>query len=286
MGYETYTAVSPALPGATPEVASALAASPFKIELRFGRGLTRAHKEAFTIAANRWTRVIVGDLPGVRVNREVIDDVLIHAEGVGLDGALGVLGQAGPTWLRPEKAGNAAYLPARGRMVFDKADLQRMQEEGTLVDVITHEMGHVLGIGAAVWSYKDLLKDIGGPDPTFHGPHAMEEYRRLRGGRKSAPVPVENIGGVGTRDCHWRDTVFGHELMSSFIGGAKNPLSRLTVASLKDLGYEVNMEAADAYALLDLLVRAESVLPALHAAPSSKVVLPIIPCVLPDDSLV
>lgn len=34
-----------------------------------------------------------------------------------------------------------------GFMQFDTADLRHMENEGTLVDVITHEMGHVLGIG-------------------------------------------------------------------------------------------------------------------------------------------
>jgi hypothetical protein len=43
--------------------------------------------------------------------------------------------------------------------------------------------------------------------------------------------------------------VFANELMSSAIGGVGNPISRLTVASLIDLGYQVDLEAAEPYAL-------------------------------------
>jgi len=39
----------------------------------------------------------------------------------------------------------AAYLPAKGVMSFDVADLDRLAADGTLVDVLAHELGHVLG---------------------------------------------------------------------------------------------------------------------------------------------
>ena len=71
-----------------------------------------------------------------------------------------MLGQAGPTRLRPAEAGAAAFLPAKGRMSFDTADLAQMERDGTLNDVITHEMGHVLGIGS-VWTQKGLLAGAG-----------------------------------------------------------------------------------------------------------------------------
>jgi hypothetical protein len=50
--------------------AKALAAttSPFTIEVRFLGGLNARQRAAFTAAADRWTRVIVGDLPSVLVD--------------------------------------------------------------------------------------------------------------------------------------------------------------------------------------------------------------------------
>jgi hypothetical protein len=268
------------------KIASAVAGttSPFTISVRFIGGLTVKQKNAFKSAADRWSRVIVGDLPSVWVDGEVIDDVLILAQGVAIDGPGGILGQAGPTHLRPKGAGVAAYLPAKGIMSFDTADLKQMEKDGTLNDVITHEMGHVLGIGT-VWSLKSLLKNAGKTNPTFVGKSAMKEYGKLRGSSK-ASVPVENTGGQGTRDSHWRETVFRNELMSGFIASVGNPISRMSVGSLQDLGYVVNMEAAEPYNLPNLLMLAESGLLTAHAAPiDSGVMLTNIPMVLPEDSL-
>jgi hypothetical protein len=260
--------------------------SPYQIEVRFIGGLNAAQKRAFKKAADRWTTVIVGDLPAVKVGTDVIDDILIEAQGVDIDGPGKILGQAGPTALRPASAGKAAFLPAKGIMSFDTADLLAMQKDGTLVDVITHEMGHVLGIGT-VWDMKKLLKGKGTVNPSFDGKQAKAEYKVLRGQSGAAPrVPVEATGGPGTRDSHWRETVFRNELMSGFIAAPGNPLSRMTAASLGDLGYQVDIDAAEPYELPDLMALAEQGALVAHEAPIDRgLVLPVIPTVLPGDSL-
>jgi leishmanolysin len=263
----------------------AATASPFTIEVRFLGGLSAGQQKAFRAAADRWARVIVGDLPSVLVDGEVIDDLLILAQGVDIDGPGKVLGQAGPTHLRPASAGTAAFLPAKGTMSFDTADLAKMESEGTIGDVITHEMGHVLGIGT-VWDRKDLLKRPGTTNPTFSGAGAIDEYRVLRGDGRRRQVPVENTGGPGTADGHWRETVFRNELMSGFIGEPGNPLSRMTVASLSDLGYQVDLDAGEPYVLPNLLALAERGKLVAHAAPIDEgIMLPVIPMTLPPDSL-
>ena len=278
--YETYKATADA------ETARALAAteSPFTIEVRFLGGLTEAEKDAFKAAADRWAKAIVGDLPSVVVDGEVVDDVLILAQGTPIDGDGGILGQAGPTHLRPESS-DAAYLPAKGIMSFDTADLKKMAQNGTLNDVITHEMGHVLGIGT-IWDRKGLLKGAGTTNPTFDGKSAKREYRLLRGSGSSRRVPLENTGGPGTADSHWRETIFRNELMSGFIAGSGNPISRVTIGSLQDIGYTVDMDAAEDYVLPDLLELAESGRLVAHIAPINEgVMLPNIPIVLSDDSI-
>jgi hypothetical protein len=260
--------------------------SPFTIEVRFIGGLSAKQKAAFKLAADRWTRVIVGDLPSVRVDNEVIDDVLILAQGSAIDGPGRILGQAGPTRLRPASAGKAAFLPAKGIMAFDTADLKKMETNKTLNDVITHEMGHVLGIGT-VWDLKGLLKSAGSSNPTFAGKGAMAEYKLLRSATRARQVPVESTGGPGTADSHWRETVFRNELMSGFVAVANNPLSRLTAASLGDLGYEVDLDAAEPYELPNLMMLAEAgELTSRDATDDGGAVLPNIPILLPDDSLV
>lgn len=216
--------------------------SNFRIEMRFLGGLTDSQKMIFETAANRWSEIIVGDLQSIRLpTGEIVDDLLIDAQGVNIDGIGGVLGRAGPQIVRD----NA--LPAKGIMEFDTADLQNMESEGSLLNVIIHEMGHVIGIGT-IWDDKGLLVGCPTANPIFLGARAKAEFGVLTSG-DAAPVPVANTGGPGTRCGHWRESVFGHELMTGFLNSGSNPVSKMTIASLEDLGYEVNYAAADPYSL-------------------------------------
>jgi len=61
------------------------------------------------------------------------------------------------------------------------------------------------------------------------------------------PVPVENSGGAGTVDAHWRESVMGKELMTGYVSITSNPLSSITVGSLADMGYTVIYSYADPY---------------------------------------
>ncbi|REK90080.1 peptidase [Streptomyces inhibens] len=271
--FRTYRAVADARRAET----LANTTSPFTIEVRFLGGLTDSQQDVFAAAAERWTDVIVGDLETAVVGNDVIDDVLIEAEGVPIDEAFGILGMAGPTDIRGDSAASGAGLPAKGIMRFDTADLARMEDDDTINDVIAHEMGHVLGIGS-IWSEFGLLKHFPGTNPTFVGPGAMREFGTLVGSEGAEPVPVANVGGEGSAGSHWREAVFGMELMSPQIGEAGNPMSRLTVASLGDLGYEVDMDAAEPYELPDFLKAARAGNGMPHTAPNGRgMMLPTLP---------
>jgi hypothetical protein len=65
-----------------------------------------------------------------------------------------------------------------------------------------------------------------------------------------AKIPVENTGGEGTADSHCRECVLGNELMTGYINLGQNPLSVVTLASLVDQGYVVDLAAADGYSLM------------------------------------
>ncbi|HSE46987.1 MAG TPA: leishmanolysin-related zinc metalloendopeptidase, partial [Gemmatimonadales bacterium] len=200
------------------------------------------------------------------------DDLLIFVALVPIDGVGKILGQAGPCFIR-----SSNRLTIIGIMKFDTADLANMQTNGTLDDVILHEMGHVLGFGS-IWEDPsiDLLvtpslttaqhtgcnpppppptNPCTVPPPTcdthFSGAIAISAFNSQNGGNTytGAKVPVENTCGVGTADSHWREAVFDNELMTGFISGTPNPMSRTTIASLQDLGYAVNVSEADAFTI-------------------------------------
>ena len=215
--------------------------SGYSIEVVFtDNTMTTSQQAVFNAAAERWSEIIVGDVPAVDVpGIGLIDDLMIYASAPIIDGVGGILGQAAPTSFRD------SWLPSNGFMQFDRDDLDDMESGGVLIDLILHEMGHVIGIGT-IWSVKGLLQDAGGDDPRFTGEAATQAYNEIFGNAESS-VPVANTGGPGTSDAHWREEVFNNELMTGYLNMGGNPLSRVTAASLADLGYTVNLDAADDY---------------------------------------
>ena len=224
---------TPIIPGQTPQ-------SSFNIDVRFTGTFTASQQAAFTAAADRWEQIIVGDIPDVFVpGIGQVDDIVIEARSVAIDGANGVLGQAAVVAQRV-----VSNLPSAAFIELDTADLAALESSGQLSDTVLHEMGHALGFGV-IWSDLGLISGAGGPDPQFLGPLSIAEYN-LRFGTNATGVPVENMGGPGTADVHLRESVLTTELMTGFLNpGVANPLTRLTVAQFADLGYQVDFAAAD-----------------------------------------
>ena len=269
----TVTATDPGGMAATSSVLVTVEAPPedpgsFRIDVRFATPMSAVQEAAFRTAAERWIAVLADtELPDVAVPEgfvrcrfpeqtyeervSVVDDLLIIAAVAEIDGEGGTLGQAAPCGLRV-----GSLLPWYGAMEFDAADLAWMETNGTLEAVILHEMGHVLGIGT-LWDRLGLLRNpslaAGGEvDTHFAGARAIEAFDGAGGVSYTAgaKVPVENLGTrPGSDDGHWRKSVFGPELMSPSIAPGPSPLSRVTFASLADMGYAVRMDLADAYRL-------------------------------------
>jgi hypothetical protein len=123
-----------------------------------------------------------------------------------------------------------------------------LEQQGRLGDIIAHEMGHVLGFGT-IWNAKGLLGGTFSGDPFFSGARARAHFDVLKPGYVGNRVPVENTGGAGTINSHWRETVFNNEMMTGFASpvGAVSPISLVTIASLADLGYSVNYSTAEPF---------------------------------------
>jgi hypothetical protein len=232
----------------------------FDIEIRFLTSVTQAQQTTFLQAASRWEKLLYGELSNVSLDipagscgsnapamNETIDDLVIFATIDSIDGPGKTLGFAGPCWIR-----NSNRLPLLGRMQFDSADVANLLASGSFDEVVVHEMGHVLGFGT-LWSELGLLADPslqGGSDPHFTGERAIEAFDRIGGAAYSgSKVPVENSGGPGTADGHWRESVFGNELMTGYINSGANPLSEVSVASFWDMAYTVNLDGAENFSL-------------------------------------
>ena len=241
-------------PEPEPQPAPTQPAGGYDITVRYTGSATPRQQQAVANAVARWRSVITSDLANIPVNaqanacfdgqpslNETVDDLLLFVSFDSIDGVNRVLGEAGPCFVRSDNS-----LPVIGHLRLDAADLGAMERVGTLDDVVLHEIGHVLGIGT-LWSMKGLIAGAGGTDPHFTGAQALSAYRTLGGTATGAPI--ENTGGSGTRDGHWRESVFGNELMTGYIGGIPNPLSTLTIASLQDLGYGAAAGAANGYTI-------------------------------------
>jgi hypothetical protein len=236
----------PPPPGALPE-------SPFSVEIRWIGSATATQRAAVLGAVDRWREVLLSELNDVSLSspagscfarqpaiHEVVDDLMLFVEIVPIDGAHKVLGRSGPCYLR------SGGLPLVGVLTLDSDDLARLETLGTMDAVVLHEIGHVLGFGT-LWRDRGLLSGTTGTDPRFTGLHALAAYHAIVPEAES--VPVENFGLEGTRNGHWRDSVFDSELMTGYIAARVNPLSAITIGSLRDLGYVTNPAAADAFVL-------------------------------------
>jgi hypothetical protein len=249
--------------------------STFNITIQnVGPPFTQPVQDAFDSAAASWQRIIfqdIADIPNFNspadacfagqpaIGPVFVDDILILAKVDSIDGPSGILGQAGPCFLRA-----TGHLPLVGTMVFDSADMAMLTVQGQLRDAIRHEMGHVLGFGT-LWNDApqiNCLQLASIPPATVldtyfscaHGRAAFDSLggTAYTGGNK---VPVENCGpasppgcGGGTVDAHWREPTFGPELMTGYLNsGVANPLSVLSVAAMEDLGYVVAYAAANPY---------------------------------------
>lgn len=270
-GANTLTATAADVPPVT-FTATAAAGPPgtgYNISIAYVAAPTAAQHQAVVNAVTRWQQVITADLSNWLITNdatpctpafvnEAIDDVLIQVDFREIDGVGNILGQAGPCFIRPQSQ-NA--LTIAGLLRLDAADLANMEANGTIGDVILHEIGHVLGFGTLWTQPPNALRIFPKTDSvTYTGTGATGAFLTSGGDSFSGPpVPLENCRntmgdsipqcGDGTSDSHWRESVFGRELMTGYISapGTSNPLSLITIQSFADLGYTVNPEVSDGY---------------------------------------
>lgn len=207
-------------------------ANAFSIDLVY-TGSTN-FKADFDAGIAFWEDAIVGDLTEVAG----IDDLEISVTVKNIDGVGSTLGFAGPTAIRSTNE----LLPFKGTMTFDQADFNVMNTDER-IDVIVHEIGHVLGIGT-LWEDFGLISG-----DRYIGLNAVREYKSLGG--ITDYIPLETDGGIGTAYSHWDEFLLDDEIMTGYLNYSDNAYSRISIGALEDLGYLVNYDAADPYTVPD-----------------------------------
>jgi hypothetical protein len=205
----------------------------FDITINFNSGLSASQQAVFTQAEQFWETNILGYNPAEGIN--FTTGLTISAGGSAIDGAGGVLGQAGPS-LAYTGSTNGLYYSSTGQMNFDSADLTAMENNGSLYNVILHEMAHVIGFGT-LWELNNLYSSGSG---LYTGANALAAYQaEFSGGATS--IPVELDGGAGTANAHWDESWLGGtaDIMTGYLEGAVT-ISNTTLAAFEDLGYIVS----------------------------------------------
>ena len=221
-------------------------------------GLTPSQQAVFALAEAFWESKIIGYGPGISLSGVTID-----ARGPYIDGAGTILGQAGPTSVTNQ---GGFSLATKGIMEFDSDDLANLEDDGSLLDVIMHEMGHVLGIGT-LWNHGLNNVYVEGTG-NYTGAAGLARWQTEYNRPLDTSVPVEMGGRLGTENGHWNEVDKGkvftgitdsmgrdmrNELMTGWLDTPTH-LADFTLQSLTDIGLVVVPEPGTAsLALMALL---------------------------------
>lgn len=218
-------------------------------------------------ARDLWESVITGDLgsPVSSVGLDtsdihvatmyppLIDDVYIAAVSRYIDGENKILGSAGYRVLRTATLNNTTYKQTlTGFMRFDQDDIARLmtKDPEKFESIVLHEMGHVLGIGT-LWVANNLHTPN---SDRYRGTKGNAEWNAMGCNASTDFLPIEQNATGG--NAHWDELCLGTEVMTPIMNaGAK--FSRLTIATLEDMGYTVSYTKATAFTIFDICDNSE-----------------------------
>ena len=190
--------------------------------------------------------------PGMpELANEPVDDIKVYVMIGPLDGAGNAVAMSGACYVRPGANGWAG-MPALGAIVLDEADVAQLESDGVLEAVVTREMARALGFGPFAWNAHGFLQNPSLPEELPEEPDADTHMNAPLVVPPSTPqvarvtqapkVPLENGAMEGISDVHWRESVFGNEVMTPYVTGDSQPLSRITLEALYEVGYELGRD--------------------------------------------
>jgi hypothetical protein len=229
----------------------------FDLQVNFGtglEGLTAPARQAVLDAAQYWEDVILYRSDITTTNRLAID-----LKGVNLN-------------LTDNSPDTITFAFAQPKLVLEGGKVKINSGSSTintrrlaelnanpsyLKGVMIHEFAHVLGFGG-LWQTVDytasngVVSKVGNSfvdltTATYQAnSYAGWVYGGLVGQATATAIPLDRLSLS-----HWDEGVFDTEMMTpiSELLGVATPVSALTLAALRDLGWQVNMGAAEAYVL-------------------------------------
>lgn len=238
---------------------------------------TAAERDAFEAAASRWSAVFRSGLPDARLTvtqeqiddfppsegcqpiDEVVDDQVIFVQ---YDPDLEAL--AANKVCTQDFGGHGlpnASLLTVGPRIRDGGDY-----EAGRVDTLVHELGHALGFTPKLYNLdadrdgtpdRELVPGYADECPldsayVYVGQQGVAAWQAL-GGEGDVPMepgptdPAEPDEGNGC--VHLSEAAFGEAIMTPYGGDPGRPITRVTLGILLDLGYDVDLDAADPFVL-------------------------------------
>jgi hypothetical protein len=264
----------------TIDVTAVPVTSPANVIVRYENAsdFTAGQRNAIAAAAQRLRTLLrstpsplslrTGSTPCVNLSTPPIDEIItnpivyVYARDFSTDPAFKNASRADAIgdacWVR---IGGADRRTLIGGIVFNRSLLSMRERAGAIDEVALHEMLHALGMGSS-WralpevGWVDLVQGRGTSDPRYVGAASVTAFGGIAGNRIGAvPVPVEGGAVEGSSESHWRESMFGEEIMTPTypgVGWVPAPVSAVTVMSLADLGWDVDPVSADRFALGDV----------------------------------
>ena len=244
------TATDPGGLSATDEF-EVLVAGAFDMEVLFTDDVEEIHRERIRAARDTWESALapteLADVVfnstavcyGMVADLTTVDDHVAYVHVDSIDGPGTIVARATYCHVR-----NTDGTPIVSGVRFDEADIDTLFSYGRLQDVAVHEFAHGLGFHRSYWRSLNKLDE--GADPHFKGPRAIAAFNAAGGTTYTGEkVPITSpVTG------HWRESVFGTELMSPRLSlRVSNPFSAITIQAMADVGYVVNASVAEAFDL-------------------------------------
>lgn len=224
---------------------------PYTVFVNYTYNASHHDKEIIQSCIDKWTSIIL-----LKTTDNLYDlhiDVYFEADDPGILGAAKV------------DTVNSSGIPLSGSLYLNSTSWEsqknNIKEDGhsQAYYTVLHELGHIFGIGT-LWNH--LISNN-----FYIGLHGVREYKNLLHQPNLTGIPVEDDGGEGTAGGHFEEgsefvlsdnnrykdghfhTGLDRELMTGWAetDNGTEPLSRISIAILQDIGFVVDYTKADPF---------------------------------------